>query len=132
MVNDISDPSAVVEEIRKLGGTAEAVIASAQEGKKNVEATVSAFGRIDVVVNNAGILRDKSFQNMSVSMWDDVLGVHLGGTYKNIKAAWPHFVRQGYGRVINTTSVTGIYGQFGQANYAAAVSYSSLAMIALC
>jgi multifunctional beta-oxidation protein len=54
-------------------------------------------------------------------MWDQVLAVHLGGTYKNTRAAWPHFVRQGYGRVINTTSVTGIYGQFGQANYAAAV-----------
>lgn len=122
MVNDISDPSSVVEEIRKAGGTAASVIASAEEGEKNVGATIKAFGRIDVVVNNAGILRDKSFQNMSESMWDQVLSVHLGGTYKNIRAAWPHFVRQGYGRVVNTTSVTGIYGQFGQANYAAAVS----------
>ncbi|KAM0331294.1 hypothetical protein ACHAQA_002964 [Verticillium albo-atrum] len=122
MVNDIADPSAVVEEIRSLGGVAAAVTASAEEGEKNVEATIRAFGRIDVVVNNAGILRDKAFHNMSESMWDQVLSVHLGGTYKNIRAAWPHFVRQGYGRVINTTSVTGIYGQFGQANYAAAKS----------
>lgn len=122
MVNDISDPSAVVEEIRKLGGIAAGVTASAEEGEKNVDATIRAFGRIDIIVNNAGIVRDKSFQNMSGPMWDQVLSVHLGGTYKNIRAAWPHFARQGYGRVINTTSVTGIYGQFGQANYAAAVS----------
>ncbi|CRK19572.1 hypothetical protein BN1723_014438 [Verticillium longisporum] len=122
MVNDIADPSAVLEEIRDLGGKAASVIGSAEDGKKNVDATIRAFGRIDVVVNNAGILRDKAFHNMSEALWDPVLSVHLGGTYKNIRAAWPHFVKQGYGRVVNTTSVTGIYGQFGQANYAAAKS----------
>ncbi|KAM0596827.1 hypothetical protein ACHAP1_004536 [Verticillium nonalfalfae] len=122
MVNDIADPSAVLEEIRDLGGKAASVIGSAEDGKRNVDATIRAFGRIDVVVNNAGILRDKAFHNMSDTLWDPVLSVHLGGTYKNIRAAWPHFVKQGYGRVVNTTSVTGIYGQFGQANYAAAKS----------
>ncbi|KAK0385564.1 hypothetical protein NLU13_6743 [Sarocladium strictum] len=122
MVNDIADPEPVVDEIRRLGGTAAGVKASAEEGERNVDATVAAFGRIDVVVNNAGILRDKSFQKMTAPMWDQVLAVHLGATYRNTRAAWPHFVRQGYGRVVNTTSVTGIYGQFGQANYAAAKS----------
>ncbi|KAM0275044.1 hypothetical protein ACHAQH_007605 [Verticillium albo-atrum] len=122
MINDISDPSAVVAEIQSLGGKAAAVIGSAEEGEKNVEATIRAFGRIDIIVNNAGILRDKAFHNMSEALWDPVLSVHLRGTFKNIRAAWPHFVKQGYGRVVNTTSVTGIYGQFGQANYAAAKS----------
>lgn len=131
MVNDIADPSAVLEEIRDLGGKAASVIGSAEDGKKNVDATIRAFGRIDVVVNNAGILRDKAFHNMSEALWDPVLSVHLGGTYKNIRAAWPHFVKQGYGRVVNTTSVTGIYGQFGQANYAAAVSYTLQLLLSL-
>ncbi|KAM5343921.1 hypothetical protein ACJ41O_012458 [Fusarium nematophilum] len=122
MVNDVADPSLVVNEIRTLGGKAEGVVGSAEQGEKNVDATVRAFGRIDIVVNNAGILRDKAFHNMSVPMWDQVLSVHLGGTYATSRAAWPHFVRQKYGRIVNTTSVTGIYGAFGQANYAAAKS----------
>jgi multifunctional beta-oxidation protein len=122
MINDISDASSVVDDIRRSGGTAACIIASAEDGEKNVQATVNAFGRIDVVINNAGILRDKAFHNMTEDMWDKVLSVHLGATYANSRAAWPYFLRQGYGRIINTTSVTGIYGQFGQANYAAAVS----------
>ncbi|CAG9942652.1 unnamed protein product [Clonostachys rosea f. rosea IK726] len=122
MINDISDASSVVDDIRRSGGTAACIIASAEDGEKNVQATVNAFGRIDVVINNAGILRDKAFHNMTEDMWDKVLSVHLGATYANSRAAWPYFLRQGYGRIINTTSVTGIYGQFGQANYAAAKS----------
>lgn len=122
MINDISDASSVVDDIRRSGGTAACITTSAEDGKKNVQATVNAFGRIDVVINNAGIIRDKAFHNMTEDMWDKVLSVHLGATYANSRAAWPYFLRQGYGRIINTTSVTGIYGQFGQANYAAAVS----------
>ncbi len=62
---------------------------------------------------------------MDEKMWDDVLGVHLNGTYATTKAAWPYFLKQKYGRVVNTTSVSGIYGNFGQANYATAVSWLS-------
>ncbi|RSL56474.1 hypothetical protein CEP51_014388 [Fusarium floridanum] len=122
MVNDIADPSSVVDEIHQMGGIAAGTVGSAEEGQKHVQATIEAFGRIDVVVNNAGILRDKAFHNMSESMWDPVLSVHLQGTYNTCRAAWPYFVKQKHGRIVNTTSVTGIYGSFGQANYAAAKS----------
>lgn len=111
-----------MSEIRAAGGKAIGVQASATEGSKLVDAAISTFGRIDIILNNAGILRDKSFQNMNEKLWDEVLDVHLNGTYQTCKAAWPHFVKQKYGRILNTTSVSGIYGSFGQANYATAVS----------
>jgi multifunctional beta-oxidation protein len=115
------NPDGVVQEIRRLGGKAIGVKASAEDGDAVVKATIDAFGRIDIVINNAGILRDKAFTNMDDKMWDDVVSVHLRGTYKVTKAAWPYFLKQRYGRVVNTTSTSGIYGNFGQANYAAAV-----------
>jgi multifunctional beta-oxidation protein len=114
------DPDTVVGEIRKAGGEAVPVKASAEDGDFVVKAAIDAYGRIDVVVNNAGILRDKAFANMDDKLWDSVLSVHLHGTYKVTKAAWPYFLKQKYGRVVNTTSTSGIYGNFGQANYAAA------------
>ncbi|KAM0563697.1 hypothetical protein ACHAPJ_001424 [Fusarium lateritium] len=120
VVNDLADPDGVVGEIKKLGGKAVGVKASAEDGEKVVKAAIDAFGRIDIVVNNAGILRDKAFSNMNDDLWDPVLNVHLRGTYKVTKAAWPYFLKQKYGRVLNTTSTSGIYGNFGQANYAAA------------
>lgn len=121
VVNDLVDPDTVVGEIRKAGGKAVGVKASAEDGDAVVKAAVDAFGRIDIIVNNAGILRDKAFTNMDDSLWDPVMNVHLRGTYKVTKAAWPYFLKQKYGRVVNTTSTSGIYGNFGQANYAAAV-----------
>lgn len=121
VVNDILDADSVASEIQKAGGKAVGVKGPAQDGAANIGAAISAFGRIDIIVNNAGILRDKSFQNMSEKMWDEVLDVHLNGTFQNCKAAWPYFLKQKYGRVLNTTSVSGIYGSFGQANYATAV-----------
>ncbi|KIL93549.1 peroxisomal hydratase-dehydrogenase-epimerase [Fusarium avenaceum] len=120
VVNDLADPEGVVGEIKKLGGKAVGVKASAEDGEKVVKAAIDAFGRVDIVVNNAGILRDKAFSNMNDDLWDPVLNVHLRGTYKVTKAAWPYFLKQKYGRVLNTTSTSGIYGNFGQANYAAA------------
>ncbi|KXH28507.1 short chain dehydrogenase [Colletotrichum nymphaeae SA-01] len=120
VVNDLANPDDVVNEIKKLGGKAVGVKASAEDGDAVVKAAIDAFGRIDIIVNNAGILRDKAFNNMDDSLWDPVLNVHLRGTYKVTKAAWPYFLKQKYGRVINTTSTSGIYGNFGQANYAAA------------
>jgi len=122
VVNDLMDPETVVQEIQKLGGKAVGVKASAEDGDTVVKAAIDAYGRIDIVINNAGILRDKAFINMDDKMWDQVMSVHLRGTYKVTKAAWPYFLKQKYGRVVNTTSTSGIYGNFGQANYAAAVS----------
>ena len=121
VVNDLVNPDDVVEEIRKNGGKAIANKASAEDGEFVVQAAINAYGRIDIVINNAGILRDKSFQNMDDDLWDQVIAVHLRGTYKVTKAAWPYFLKQKYGRVVNTTSTSGIYGNFGQANYATAV-----------
>ncbi|KAL7796974.1 NAD(P)-binding protein [Trichoderma afarasin] len=120
VVNDLVNPDTTVEEIKKLGGKAVGVKASAEDGDAVVKGAIDAFGRVDIVVNNAGILRDKAFTNMDDSLWNPVMNVHLRGTYKVTKAAWPYFLKQKYGRVINTTSTSGIYGNFGQANYAAA------------
>lgn len=122
VVNDLMNPDTVVDEIKKMGGKAVGVKASAEEGEKVVKGAMDAFGRIDIIINNAGILRDKAFTNMDDSLWDPVMNVHLRGTYKVTKAAWPIMLKQKYGRIVNTTSTSGIYGNFGQANYAAAVS----------
>ena len=122
VINDLVNPDDVVNEIKKLGGKAAGVKASAEDGEAVVKGAIDAFGRIDILVNNAGILRDKAFTNMDDNLWNSVMNVHLRGTYKTTKAAWPYFLKQKYGRVINTTSTSGIYGNFGQANYAAAVS----------
>lgn len=110
----------VVDEIRALGGEAVASTDSVEEGQRIVDAAMDAFGRIDIVVNNAGILRDASFAKMGDADWDAVYRVHLLGSYRVTRAAWTHMREASYGRVIMTTSVAGIYGNFGQANYAAA------------
>ncbi|KAL2911980.1 hypothetical protein HK105_208527 [Polyrhizophydium stewartii] len=110
----------VVDEIRAAGGKAVANYDSVEDGDKLVDTAIKAFGRIDIVVNNAGILRDKSFARMTDADWDLVHRVHVRGTYKVTKAAWPHMLKQKYGRIINTASAVGLYGNFGQANYSAA------------
>ncbi|RKF62291.1 Peroxisomal hydratase-dehydrogenase-epimerase [Erysiphe neolycopersici] len=120
VVNDLIDPDHVVQEIKSIGAKAVGVKASAEDGDIVVKAAIDAFGRIDIIINNAGILRDKAFANMDDKLWHDVMNVHLRGTYKITKAAWPHMLQQKYGRIVNTTSTSGIYGNFGQANYAAA------------
>ena len=122
VVNDLVNPNSVVEEIRQMGGEAVPIKASAEDGDIVVKAAIDAFGRIDVLINNAGILRDKSFVNIDDKMFDIVMAVHLRGTYKCSKAAWPYMLKQKYGRIVNTTSTSGVYGNFGQANYAAAKS----------
>ncbi|KAK5138181.1 bifunctional hydroxyacyl-CoA dehydrogenase/enoyl-CoA hydratase fox2 [Meristemomyces frigidus] len=120
VVNDLMNPDDVVQEIQKMGGQAVGVKASAEDGEACVKAAIDAYGRIDIIVNNAGILRDKAFANMDDKQFHQVLDVHLRGTYKVAKAAWPYMLKQKYGRIVNTTSTSGIYGNFGQANYAAA------------
>ena len=129
VVNDLMNPDDVVQEIQKMGGKAAGVKASAEDGDTVVKAAIDNFGRIDILVNNAGILRDKAFANMEDKNWDIVVAVHLRGTYKTTKAAYPYMVKQKYGRIVNTTSTSGIYGNFGQANYAAAVSLISKAEV---
>jgi len=120
VVNDLMNPDDTVQEIQKMGGEAVGVKASAEDGETVVKAAIDAYGRIDIIVNNAGILRDKAFNNMDDKQWQQVMDVHLRGTYKVSKAAWPYMLKQKYGRIVNTTSTSGIYGNFGQANYAAA------------
>jgi len=107
----------VVAEIRALGGQAVANHDSVTDGDKIVQHALDVFGRVDVVVNNAGILRDKSFAKMEDPDWDLVYRVHVEGAYKVTRAAWPHLREQNYGRVIFTSSTSGIYGNFGQSNY---------------
>ncbi|KAK3765706.1 hypothetical protein RRG08_026181 [Elysia crispata] len=110
----------VVEEIRVKGGIAVANYDSVELGDKVVQSALDNFGRIDVVVNNAGILRDKSFARISDEDWDIIQRVHLKGSFLICRAAWPHMKKQGYGRIIMVTSSSGIFGNFGQANYSAA------------
>lgn len=107
----------VVDEIKKNGGKAVANYNSVEDGDKIIETAIQAFGRIDVLINNAGILRDVSFKNIKDQDWDLIFKVHVRGAYKTARAAWPHFRKQKYGRVINTASAAGLFGNFGQTNY---------------
>ena len=113
----------VVKEIKDAGGRAVANYDSVaeSEGAENIIKTaLDEFGKIDGVVSNAGILRDGTFHKMTFENWDSVLKVHLYGGYNVIRAAWPHFREQSYGRVVVATSTSGLFGNFGQANYGAA------------
>ncbi|XP_051876370.1 peroxisomal multifunctional enzyme type 2 isoform X2 [Pristis pectinata] len=110
----------VVEEIRAKGGNAVASYDSVEEGEKIVQTALDAYGKIDIIVNNAGILRDRSFARISDLDWDLIQRVHLRGSFKVTRAAWNHMKNQKYGRIIMTASTSGIYGNFGQANYSAA------------
>lgn len=120
-VNDLKNADKVVQEIVDLGGKAAANSSSVEDGDSVLKTAIDHFGRLDILVNNAGILRDQSFGNISDKQWNDIISIHLRGIYKCTKAAYPYMVKQNYGRIVNTTSTSGIYGSFGQANYAAAV-----------
>ncbi|HEY7486888.1 MAG TPA: SDR family oxidoreductase [Streptosporangiaceae bacterium] len=114
---------AVVDEITKAGGTAKANpdnVATPEGAEAIVRTALDSFGQVDIVINNAGILRDKSFKNMTPDEFDSVVGVHLRGSFLVSKAAWPHLRERGYGRIVNTSSPAGLFGNFGQANYASA------------
>src|SRR6478735_12415869 len=113
----------VVSEIKEAGGRAVANYDSVAEpeGAENIVKTaIDEFGKVDGVVSNAGILRDGTFHKMTFEQWDAVLKVHLYGGYNVIRAAWPHFREQSFGRVVVATSTSGLFGNFGQANYGAA------------
>ncbi|HEV7760172.1 MAG TPA: SDR family oxidoreductase [Acidimicrobiales bacterium] len=114
---------AVVDEIKEAGGEAVAnydSVATPEGGQNIVKTAVDTFGRIDIVINNAGILRDTSFKNMTAEQLEPVLDVHLKGAFYVTQPAWAHMRDQGYGRVVNTASGAGIFGNFGQTNYGAA------------
>jgi NAD(P)-dependent dehydrogenase (short-subunit alcohol dehydrogenase family) len=126
----------VVSEIRAFGGTAVANYDSVEFGDKIVKTAIDNFGRIDILINNAGILRDISFGNMKDIDWskfssintnnfsnfpDLIMKVHLFGAYSCTKAAWPYMRKQKYGRLIFISSNSGVYGSFGQANYATGI-----------
>jgi NAD(P)-dependent dehydrogenase (short-subunit alcohol dehydrogenase family) len=117
--SDATVADTVVAQIKASGGDAVANPDSVIDGDKIIQCAMDTFGRVDVVVNNAGILRDKSLHKMSDDDWDMVYEVHLHGAYKVSRAAFPHMRDQGYGRFVMTTSAAGIYGNFGQANYSA-------------
>ena len=113
----------VVVEIEKLGGSAVANydnVATAAGGENIVKTALDAFGRVDILINNAGILRDKSFVKMDPENWQAVLDVHLNGAYHVTRPAFEVMKANGYGRVVMTTSAAGLYGNFGQTNYSAA------------
>jgi NAD(P)-dependent dehydrogenase (short-subunit alcohol dehydrogenase family)/putative sterol carrier protein len=113
----------VVEEIKALGGEAVANydnVASAEGGENIVKTALDVFGKIDILINNAGILRDKSFLKMEPENWNAVLDVHLNGAYNVTRPAMQIMRENGYGRIVMTSSAAGLYGNFGQTNYSAA------------
>ena len=113
----------VVEEIRAAGGEAVANkdSVSDRDGARNIIATaVDTYGTVDILINNAGILRDKSFKKMTLDEWDIVINVHLTGSAYVTWHAWPIMYEKNYGRILFTSSVSGILGSFGQGNYGAA------------
>ena len=135
VVNDVGGPrdgsgsdrgaaDRVVDEIRAEGGTATSShdsVATPEGAKQIVGTAVTTYGKLDVLINNAGILRDKTLLKTTVEMWDAVIDVHLKGTFLCMQAAAAHMKERGEGgRIINTTSVSGMLGNFGQSNYAAA------------
>lgn len=114
---------AVAGEIRAAGGKAianAANVADADQCREMAAAALAAFGRIDILIANAGILRDKSLGKMTAQEWNPVLDVHLSGSANCVMAAWNAMKEGGYGRILLTTSTSGLYGNFGQANYGAA------------
>lgn len=113
----------VVTEIKEAGGRAVAnydSVADADGAANIIKTAIDEFGKVDGVVSNAGILRDGTFHKMTFDNWNAVLQVHLYGGYNVVRAAWPHFREQSFGRVVVATSTSGLFGNFGQANYGAA------------
>jgi NAD(P)-dependent dehydrogenase (short-subunit alcohol dehydrogenase family) len=121
--NDTTAAQLVVDEITAAGGIAVAntdSVSDAAAAKNMVDQAVEEFGRIDIVVNNAGILRDKAFHNQTLESWQAVIDVHLTGAFNVTLPAYQLMREQGYGRIVMTSSPAGLYGNFGQTNYSSA------------
>ena len=118
--NDATPAQKVVAEIKAAGGEAIANADSVEDGGKIVQAAMDTWGKVDIIVNNAGILRDTSFQKLTEEDWELIYRVHVLGSFRVTKAAWNHMRDAKYGRIIMTGSAAGIYGNFGQTNYAMA------------
>ena len=119
----MSASETVAQEIIDAGGTAianGASVTNLEAVQSMVDSTMSKWGRIDILVNNAGILRDKTFNKMELANWHAVLDVHLMGSLNATKCVWPVMMEQNYGRIVMTTSTSGLFGNFGQSNYGAA------------
>jgi len=112
--------AATADEINTQGGRAVANVDSVVDGARIIDAAMAAFGSVDVLVNNAGIIRDRSFAKMTEEDWRAVCDVHLTGAWRTTQAAWKHMLQKPYGRIVFTSSAAGLYGNFGQANYCAA------------
>ena len=113
----------VVDEIKAIGGEAVAdhnTVATPEGGQAIVQTAIDTYGRVDIVINNAGILRDKAVHNMTPDLLNPVIDVHLKGAFYVTQPAFVHMREQGYGRIISTSSAAGVFGNFGQTNYGAA------------
>jgi NAD(P)-dependent dehydrogenase (short-subunit alcohol dehydrogenase family) len=123
VVNDLADPGPVVSEIVEAGGEAVGdtnTVATVEGGEGIIATAMKKYGRVDIVVNNAGIVRDKTFGKMTPDLIDPVFDVHLKGAFYVTRPAYMHMREQGYGRIVSTSSAAGLFGNFGQTNYGAA------------
>jgi len=109
-------------DIRAEGNIAQACIADVREGDRIFQQALDAFGKVDILIVNAGILRDKTFLKMTDEEWDEVVDIHLQGTRNCARAVWPHMMERGSGRILLTVTSGVVYGNYGQANYVAAKS----------
>lgn len=115
---DSSIANALADEIKNAGGSAVANADSVVNGEKIVQCAMDTYGQVDVIVNNAGILRDKAFHNVTDTDWKELYEVHLLGAYKVCHEAWPYLRKAQYGRIVMTSSSSGLHGNFGQTAYA--------------
>jgi NAD(P)-dependent dehydrogenase (short-subunit alcohol dehydrogenase family) len=120
---DATPAQKVCDEIKAAGGEAVPNYDSVSEwdsAQSIIKTAIDSFGKVDILINNAGILRDKSIMKMEIADWDLIMAVHLSGTFFCTKAAFPFMREAGYGRILSTASAAGLYGNFGQTNYGAA------------
>jgi (3R)-3-hydroxyacyl-CoA dehydrogenase / 3a,7a,12a-trihydroxy-5b-cholest-24-enoyl-CoA hydratase / enoyl-CoA hydratase 2 len=118
--NSKSSADSMVEELKSLGVEAVANYDSVENGENIIKTAIDTFGRVDVLINNAGILKELTMLKMTAEDWDLAIKVHLKGSFSVSRAAWKYMREHKFGRIINTSSGSGIYGNFGQANYSAA------------
>ena len=115
-----SDDAGVIDTITGSGGQAAHFAGLVEHPDPLIEAVIERFGRLDAIIHNAGFVRDKTLRKMTDEQWQEVIDVHLSAAFKLTRAAWPHFEAAGGGRIVFISSASGLYGNFGQSNYAAA------------